>query len=1437
MLTVKALRCVQLRNAAEGSAERQDPYVTLTLEERPDMHSRTDVCYSGGINPQWTSGGNWMRLPVPKPNMTCLVQVWDKHSQDADELIGAGKIRLSRFEEDGAEEEPMAVKLTWQNGIPAGQFHCVFSYDPPEGNVSAKQIHYEEEPVVKTDTSSYTGLRAARPVGQPESTSASAKQDDFLPWLKLKVRHRSGKVKEFLVSRTRAGIDKSRGYVREKAPHLRTAAEGRWNWFITRSIIEQAIVIAALILIAVLPYPRELVFSAFSAANDAFMAARFWAFYYTHMAFDLTSERLGSAFAFAGGILWKTATLAWDSFWYAGLYAVLPVALVLGLPRLLGWAATKIGVWALGGKAIVSLGTVTVVPWMTDFRRLKFRVIVVDFLIGNPRDRGYTPRFVSFNRFEVVGSISLSDIFRTMILNYRDVPLKDVHDYKMLASLRLDHLEIDGLAINLEVNDRNKLNLLDFVSEYDRAAVDRALRKKDINPRAFRFPNCLEVQVLGARNLSSEDRSGQSDPYYVVRVRKQTVVSETVVKTLNPAFPPRVEQFYVDDPSAVVSVVLQDQDVARRSDYLGQWNTTAKYLLIDPKKNKYNEWERLSDEDRRQGWVGFWAPLVDKHFREEGQHGDIHLRLRWVYNPALPDVRPNERRESQTPMQQLNTLRHEIRQRLGDLRHIMDILKHIPILLDYEGLFVLNDTKISVHDLLFGRKREADNIVRKVVVKHREETIKRQTEQMQEFPRSLDVKETASALDRDKLYGQPEEKQEPKTDGIAEVVITSADPNQPRLARNLDLEVNTRTGEPILSEDMRATTTTGGSSTTTQQQQPQQQEQRAMATLTKENKTVEFDASKNIITSTGIQPTFVPNREKYEEEKECDTDVVGKEERERMERDQAREQEKSRSQNTANTAGVNSTATQSTVQSAPEPVQTTGLKQALREDLGGDKLMAVFPEKLVSSALGGTDQGYVRGPLVGTQEDLGRQDDLYLGSEEDDEAAEMRNEDRYNDDDREYDQDGREFIKIRPIVFRKQFMARHGDPGLNLYKFLERLVRGLIPKLASDTRLRRAFEGTAIRSLFKGELREGGITEVPSTATGTQPSSEPGVHGAAHKVGDGIKHAAQAVKDQAKLVQKKMFGEGQDEQVRQQQEGGERGQVHHEALTGSKVTTAVPAAATMRSEKGDYYQGGSSESVSSSPKAVSNTRPVHGQDEDFIRSDLVIAGGLEAMWQGRHRLTTMFKRWKPWHVEIKGDAIYYHKNPSLGAFSSGAGTAAEHTWYLLDLTYLQDLYLTDSNRAQNNEMVLRFTEDDHTLHLRLPSRTTTPTLQDWFEAFRKVQSAQQGRSRQTEEESASPVVPSTQAWPGEDKTPQPRARGSSLHKTALAQPTKDVNLPAEEPSGLEEKSTSRLEEKTGSPYPGGKVFTTVETTAKDLNTGNEASAVSTGISQSEVMQS
>jgi len=119
---------------------------------------------------------------------------------------------------------------------------------------------------------------------------------------------------------------------------------------------------------------------------------------------------------------------------------------------------------------------------------------------------------------------------------------------------------------------------------------------------------------------------------------------------------------------------------------------------------------------------------------------------------------------------------------------------------------------------------------------------------------------------------------------------------------------------------------------------------------------------------------------------------------------------------------------------------------------------------------------------------------------------------------------------------------------------------------------------------------------------------------------------------------------------------------------------------------------------------------------------------------------------------------------------------------------LSDMYLTDSSRVHNNELVMKFVQDDSTLHFRIPSRMASPLLGDWLTAFRRVQSVQQERKRlgtaANLSDSESGTQQSMETWPGEDVQPAQRQRGSSLAVSISAPKQQDVNVDINNPYEL-----------------------------------------------------
>jgi hypothetical protein len=850
---------------------------------------------------------------------------------------------------------------------------------------------------------------------------------------------------------------------------------------------------------------------------------------------------------FVRRVLWWSILTGIGTSWTLFLGIVVPICVVLALPRMMGYAATKFAQVMTGGYPI-SIGTITFVPWISTWRRLNFRVIVGELFVGNPPNQGFSPKFLTLNRFEMAASIPFSDMWNVMRgLKTEPCPLRDVADFHRLMTVRMDHLAVDGATINMEVSDKNNLNIPYIIKEIDQGQVRMAehlqtqrnrmgemLRKRSLRTdesliRKF-APNCLEVQVLGARNLKSMDRDGLSDPYYVVQVRKEERRSEPVLNSLNPVFLlDRVEQFPLYDASTVIQVKLLDADVAR-SEFLGQWVMAAKWLQINPERfGKYVEWDTLTTADQKDGWIGFWAPLVNEDFREEGMCGDVHVKLRWIHSPAFPDkplVAGTFVEES--PLEQLNETRKDIRMRLGDLEWWKEMIKHIPVLLDFHGDVILQNTKLSIHDLLFGKQE--DNRAAKREDKEQQRMVEQKRYQREQQERQAIAPVPASDIRTEVTVTAP-----------ADAKVTQ----QPRVAGAGD-KLQVTTNAPA---DVRTT-------------QPQSGDQQVRVTTTAPAPTAVTPATPNTAANTAVvHPSLSTDYERVKEGESTTTtglsNVTTLDEEGHHLRSRFRQKLHNmhmhmhlprfmRKNSTSSDPGIASQdnyegdqvqhgrVTQTTERNAEEPTTSgptsSAVKPTERSVVSGVPKNVHLPTDAAAQNLTHMDETVdPSNPPVAIQQISGAgtgepQQEQHLERGEttrrpvvdqprNQEETESQGDD-YTDDytleeeeDMEYDQYGRKYAIIKPIIWQKQFQARGGDPGLNAFTFLKRLIRALIPKIATDARFEKALAGTAVKGVLTEKMA---------------PSSGHGIKKVAHKVKSAVKDAALSAKEHAKLTEKKV---------------------------------------------------------------------------------------------------------------------------------------------------------------------------------------------------------------------------------------------------------------------------------------------------------------------------
>ncbi|XP_063820090.1 multiple C2 and transmembrane domain-containing protein 1 isoform X2 [Pseudophryne corroboree] len=79
----------------------------------------------------------------------------------------------------------------------------------------------------------------------------------------------------------------------------------------------------------------------------------------------------------------------------------------------------------------------------------------------------------------------------------------------------------------------------------------------------------LQVKVIRAEGLMAADVTGKSDPFCVVELNNDRLMTHTVYKNLNPAWK-KVFTFNVNDIHSVLEVTVYDEDRDRSADFLGK---------------------------------------------------------------------------------------------------------------------------------------------------------------------------------------------------------------------------------------------------------------------------------------------------------------------------------------------------------------------------------------------------------------------------------------------------------------------------------------------------------------------------------------------------------------------------------------------------------------------------------------------------------------------------------------------------------------------------------------------------------------------------------------------------------------------------------------------------------------------------------------------------
>ncbi|XP_058583386.1 multiple C2 and transmembrane domain-containing protein 1 isoform X20 [Neofelis nebulosa] len=111
----------------------------------------------------------------------------------------------------------------------------------------------------------------------------------------------------------------------------------------------------------------------------------------------------------------------------------------------------------------------------------------------------------------------------------------------------------------------------------------------------------LQVKVIRAEGLMVADVTGKSDPFCVVELNNDRLLTHTVYKNLNPEWN-KIFTFNIKDIHSVLEVTVYDEDRDRSADFLGKvaiplLSVKASLRTLIPKEQKYIEEEnRLSKQ-------------------------------------------------------------------------------------------------------------------------------------------------------------------------------------------------------------------------------------------------------------------------------------------------------------------------------------------------------------------------------------------------------------------------------------------------------------------------------------------------------------------------------------------------------------------------------------------------------------------------------------------------------------------------------------------------------------------------------------------------------------------------------------------------------------------------------------------------------------------------
>ena len=222
------------------------------------------------------------------------------------------------------------------------------------------------------------------------------------------------------------------------------------------------------------------------------------------------------------------------------------------------------------------------------------------------------------------------------------------------------------------------------------------------------LPNCLSARIVRARGLKAMDvcrLSGtrSSDPYVRITARHERRWTTTAIQNLNPMWN-ETFTMHVPDASTVLQVEMLDEDFVK-SDLIGSWIMTMKWLAVDPRHCKHNCEESFTVTKDADGYpiVRGWFRLMDSNGDTEDENGnmtcgEIEMELNWRFSKVMHET---EVLHELTALEQLKMNSAETQLRLGSIPRVIHRLESFPLRFRVHRC-TLRDISVNLKDMFMG---------------------------------------------------------------------------------------------------------------------------------------------------------------------------------------------------------------------------------------------------------------------------------------------------------------------------------------------------------------------------------------------------------------------------------------------------------------------------------------------------------------------------------------------------------------------------------------------------------------------------------------------------------------------------------------------------------------------------------------------------------------